>query len=106
MHANRFITFDLAVIRTNASLPSGQAFQLTEIAGPANFAPTTGMSLAVLLDGLLLLMHDVATGALTSNSFSLSVSGAGRYLTFVALEGTGLEPNGDHGAFARVTLTP
>lgn len=106
MHANRFITFDLAVIRSNASLPAGQAFQLTGIAGPANAAPTSGMSLAVLLDGALLLMHDVAAGATTSNTFSLAVSGAGRYLTFIALEGTSLEPNFDHGAFARVTLNP
>jgi hypothetical protein len=34
----------------------------------------------------------------------VSVAGSARYLTFVALDGTGLEPFNDHGGLARVML--
>jgi hypothetical protein len=104
MHANRFVTFDLDVVRRDAGLGSTQAFTLIGVAGPANVLPSTGMSLAVLVDGLPLVMHDVGAGASTSLSFSVSVAGSARYLTFVALDGTGLEPFNDHGGFARVML--
>jgi hypothetical protein len=106
MHANRFITFDLAEIRSDAGLASDQAFVLAGVAGPANFFNATGMALAVLIDGTPAVMHDLAGGASTSLSFSVPVSGSARYLTFVTLDGPGggPEPFGDHGGFAHVTL--
>jgi hypothetical protein len=105
MHAARFITFDLAEIRTDAILPSDQGFTLSGFAGPADFLPSTGMSLVVLVDGVPIMVHDVGTGASTSIPFVVPVSGFARYITFVALEGTGLEEYGDHGGFAQVLLT-
>lgn len=105
MHANRFVTFDLEVIRANAGLAADQAFLLTGFSGPTGSSPPmTGMSLAILLDGVPLVVQDVAVGARTSLAFSELVSGAGRYLTFIALEGEGLEPQWDHGGFAQVGL--
>lgn len=105
MHANRFVTFDLDVIRAAASLPLSQLFTLTGVAGPANAMPSTGMALAVLVDGIPFLIHDVGVGATTSQAFSIPVSGSARYLTFVALVGVGLEEFFDHGGFAQVTLS-
>jgi adhesin HecA-like repeat protein len=104
LHANRFVTFDLDVVRRDAGLGSTQAFTLIGVAGPANALPSTGMSLAVLADGIPLVMHDVGAGASTSLPFSVSVAGSARYLTFAALDGIGLEPFSDHGGFTRVML--
>jgi hypothetical protein len=63
------------------------------------------MSFVVLLDGIPVALHDVGTVASTALPFSVPVSGPARYLTFVALEGVGLEPNFDHGGFAQVLLS-
>ena len=104
MHANRFVTFDLAVIRAGFGFGSNQTFTLTGVAGMAGFPTSSGMSLAVLLDGVPLVMHDVAGGATTSLPFSVPVSGSARFLSFVTLEG--IEPQYDHGGFAQVVLTP
>ncbi len=103
MHADRFVTFDLAVIRTNSALAADQAFTLTGFAGPADFYPSSGMSLAVLADGVPLFLHDVGAGASTSRQFTVPVPGGARYLTFAAL--VGVEEFGDHGGFAQATLT-
>jgi len=105
MHAARFITFDLAVIRNTADLQPDQAFTLTGYAGPANFFPSTGMALMVLVDGSPDFLHLVGTGASTSIPISIPVSGSARYLTFAALEGIGLNEFGDHGGFAQVLLS-
>lgn len=105
-HANRFVTFDLAVIRANAGLAADQGFSLTGVAGPANFLPASGMSLAILVDGVPRVMHDVGTGLTTSLPFTVPVGGTERYLTFAALEGPAPEPFGDHGGFAQVRLVP
>ncbi|MEQ1857949.1 MAG: Ig-like domain-containing protein, partial [Longimicrobiales bacterium] len=73
MHANRFITFDLDVIRANASLPASQAFTLSGYSGPAEGFPTSGMSLVVLLDGLPVVLHDVGTVASAAQPFGVAV---------------------------------
>ncbi|MGE0160572.1 MAG: LamG-like jellyroll fold domain-containing protein [Gemmatimonadales bacterium] len=103
MHANRFVTFDLAVIRTSAGLPANQAFLLSGVAGPANFLSTNGISLAVLVDGVPVVLHDAGATLTTSLSFTVPVSGSARYLTFAALDYA--DEFGDHGGFARVQLS-
>ncbi|MEQ1858175.1 MAG: hypothetical protein ABL963_17110, partial [Longimicrobiales bacterium] len=65
----------------------------------------SGMSLVVLLDGLPVVLHDVGTVASAAQPFGVAVNGSVRYLTFVALEGLGLDPDWDHGGFAQVLLS-
>jgi hypothetical protein len=104
MHAARFVTFDLDQIRLQWDLDVDQAFTLSGYAGPADYVPTDGMSLVVLVDGNPY-VHDVTQGAVTSIQFVIPIGGSDRYITFAALEGPGLNEFGDHGGFAQVLLT-
>jgi len=104
MHADTFITFDLAVIRSNAGLAANTALYLTGIAGlpaPGAVQPT---SAAIITDGTERAVFDWSTTQLSS-SFSLGISGSTRYLTFIGLSGLDSDYYWAHIAFANVQLS-
>lgn len=105
MHADGFITFDLAAVRAAQGLSPDAAFTLTGWAGVANY-PSGQTSGAIILDSAPLAVFDWTTGAPVHqfDTFSLSVSGSARYLTFIGLSGLDLNNWGDHVGFANVQL--
>lgn len=106
LHGDTYITFDLDVIRANASLAPGTAFTLTGLAGQANYTPYGQTSAAIILDSSELAVFDWTQSGPTyqSTSFSLSIAGSAHYLTFVALSGLDLDNWGAHVGFANPQL--
>jgi hypothetical protein len=99
------VTFDLAVIRANHGLAADTAFVLTGSAGIANtvITPTSG---AILIDGAQLAVFDWTSGAgNTVSSYTLSLGGSVRYLTFAGLTGTDGDNFYAHVGFGNVQLT-
>jgi hypothetical protein len=109
MHADTFITFDLAVIRSQYALPAHSEFDLTGQVGLANVNLGYRTGAAILLDGNLLAVYDF-DGRTASyhgvDSLNLSIPGDGRYLTFIGLSGLDGTNGWDHLGFRNVTLTP
>lgn len=106
LHSDTFITFDLAVIRSNAALAADMPFTLTGIAGLANPGAILPTSAAILADGGLLAVYDWTAGAGTmTSSFNLTLAGSARYLTFAGLSGTDFDNFYAHVGFASVQLT-
>jgi hypothetical protein len=106
LHGDTFITFDLAVIRANNSLATNAAFTLTGSAGVANFTGYGQTSAAIVLDGTQLAVFDwKESGPLNQfSTYTLSLSGSARYLTFVGLSGLDNSNWGAHVGFANVQL--
>lgn len=108
LHADGFITFDLAVIRTNNGLAANTAFTLTGGAG-VNYDVSGGYksSGAIVLDSTLLAVFDWETGVAGKqfSSYSLSIPGSARYLTFAGLAGLDGGISYDHLGFSDVQLT-
>ena len=107
LHSDTFITFDLDVIRVNAGLAAGTAFTLSGLAGQANFTPYNQTSAAIILDSSQLAVFDwTESGPINQfSTYSLSISGSARYLTFIALSGLDSSNFGAHVGFANVQLT-
>ena len=104
MHGDTFITFDLDVIRANAGLAAGTPLVLTGIAGIANtsLAPTSG---AILIDGASLAVFDWTSGAGNiMDSYTLTLGGTNRFLTFAALSGVDADNFFAHVGFGNVQL--
>lgn len=103
MHGDTFITFDLDVIRANAGLAAGTPLLLTGAAGIANttLVPTSG---AIIADSTQLAVFDWNGPTTTYNSFSLSLSGSTRYLTFIGLSGLDADNFFAHVGFINVQL--
>lgn len=107
MHADGFITFDLAVIRTNNGLAAHTALTLTGGAGVNNNGNAGHTSAAIVVDGSALVFFDWQTGAPYHqfDSFSLTIPDTARYLTFAGLSGTDYAISFDHIGFSDVQLT-
>ncbi len=107
LHGDTFITFDLAVIRANASLAPGTPFTLTGSAGQANWNPYGQTSAAIILDSTQLALFDwTESGPVNQfSTYTLSVAGSARYLTFIGLSGLDGSNYGAHVGFANVQLT-
>lgn len=104
MHGDTFITFDLGVIRASAGLTADAPLTLSGIAGIANtsLAPTSG---AIIADSTQLAVFDWQAGAgNTLSTFSLTLSGTTRYLTFAGLSGLDADNYYAHVGFANVQL--
>jgi len=104
MHGDTFITFNLDVIRANNSLSAGTPLTLTGAAGIANtiLSPTSG---AIIVDSMQRAVFDWNSGAgNTFSTYTISLSGSDRYLTFIGL--SGLDGNNfyAHVGFANVQL--
>jgi hypothetical protein len=106
MHGDTFVTFDLNVIRTNAGLAAGTAFTLTGGAGEANFTGYAKTSGAIILDSTQLAVFDwTETGPIAQfSTYSLSIAGSARYLTFIGLSGLDNNNWGAHVGFSNVQL--
>lgn len=104
MHSDTFITFDLDVIRANASLAPGTPFTLTGSAGQANYITYNNTSGAIILDSNQLAVFDWNIGH-QSDTYSLAIAGSARYLTFIGLSGLDQDYYGSHVGFANVQLT-
>ena len=106
MHGDTFSTFDLDVIRANNSLAAGTPFTLTGIAGVANFTGHGQTSAAIILDGSQLAVFDwqesPPIGLLSS--YTLTLAGSARYLTFAGLSGLDNNNWGAHVGFGNVQL--
>jgi hypothetical protein len=106
LHGDTFITFDLDVIRANNSLAAGTPFTLTGIAGVANFTGHGQTSAAIILDGSQLAVFDwqetPPVGLLSS--YTLTLDGSSRYLTFAGLSGLDNSNWGAHVGFGNVQL--
>jgi hypothetical protein len=103
MHSDTFITFDLAVIRANAGLAANAGFTLIGSAGIANTA-LTPTSAAILYDSTQLAVFDWNGPTTTFSTYSLSVPGSARYLTFAGLSGLDNDNFFAHVGFANVQL--
>lgn len=105
MHSDGFITFDLAVIRANFGLAANAALTLTGSAGIANAAFGYQTSGAIIADGAQLAVFDWKDGAGNMiSSYSLTLSGSTRYLTFAGLSGRDNSNIYDHVGFINVQL--
>lgn len=106
LHGDTFITFDLAVIRANNSLAANTAFTLTGSAGVANFTGYGQTSAAIIIDGAQLGVFDLKeSGPLNQfSTYTLTLSGSARYLTFVGLSGLDGSNWGAHVGFGNVQL--
>ena len=105
MHSDGFITFDLAVIRANFGLAANEALKLTGSAGIANAAFGYQTSGAIIADGTQLAVFDWKDGAGNMiSSYSLTLSGSARYLTFAGLSGLDNSNIYDHVGFINVQL--
>ncbi len=106
MHGDTFVTFDLNVIRTNAGLAAGTPFTLTGGAGEANFTGYVKTSGAIILDSTELAVFDwTESGPIAQfSTYSLSISGSARYLTFIGLSGRDNSNWGAHIGFSNVQL--
>ena len=106
MHGDTFITFDLDVIRANNSLAAGTPFTLTGIAGVANFSGHGQTSAAIILDGGQLAVFDWTESPVNLvSSYTLTLAGSARYLTFAGLSGLDNTNNwGAHVGFGNVQL--
>jgi hypothetical protein len=103
LHADNFITFDLNVLRANNGLAAGTPFTLSGLAGQANYTVYTNTSGAIILDGSQLAVFDWSISH-QSDTFTLTVAGSARYLTFAGLSGRDLDYYGAHIGFANVQL--
>lgn len=106
MHADGFITFDLAAIRSAKGLPADTPFLLTGAAGVANYNPNN-TSGAIILDSAELIHFDWNSGSSPYHeydTFSLSIPGSTNYLTFAGLAGLDQSNWGDHVGFVAVQL--
>jgi hypothetical protein len=103
LHSDTFITFDLAVIRTNAGLAPNTALVLSGLAGIANttLVPT---SAAILFDSTALAVFDWIGPTDTTSRFTLTIPGNARYLSFAALSGLDGDNYFAHVGFADVQL--
>jgi len=105
MHGDTFVTFDLAVIRANNSLAANTAFTLIGSAGVANFSGYGQTSAAIIIDGTQLGVFDWTESPVNQfSTYTLSISGSARYLTFVGLSGQDNSNWGAHVGFANVQL--
>ena len=105
MHSDGFITFDLAVVRANFGLAANEALKLTGAAGIADAAFGYQTSGAIIADGTTLAVFDWKDGAGNMiSSYSLTLSGATRYLTFIGLSGLDNSNVYDHVGFINVQL--
>jgi hypothetical protein len=105
LHGDTFITFDLDVIRANNSLPAGTLFTLTGIAGVANFTGHGQTSAAIILDGSQLAVFDWSESPVNLvSSYTLTLAGSARYLTFAGLSGLDNSNWGAHVGFGNVQL--
>ncbi len=106
LHGDTFITFDLAVIRANNSLAADTAFTLSGIAGVANFTGHGQTSAAIIVDGSQLAVFDwqEAPPINLVSSYSLTIAGSARYVTFVGLSGLDASNWGAHVGFGNVQL--
>ena len=103
MHSDTFITFDLAVLRTNAGLAANTPLILTGSAGIANtsLSPTSG---AIIYDSTQALVFDWSGPTATFTTFSYSLPGTARYLTFAGLSGLDANNFFAHVGYANVQL--
>lgn len=106
LHGDTFITFDLNVIRANNSLASNTPFILTGVAGVANFNGHGQTSGAIILDSNQLAVFDWQEAAPINllSTYTLSIDGSARYLTFVGLSGLDASNWGAHVGFGNVQL--
>lgn len=105
MHGDTFITFDLDVIRANNSLAAGTMLTLTGIAGVANFSGHGQTSAAIILDGSQLAVFDWTESPVNLvSSYTLTLAGSAKYLTFVGLSGLDTSNWGAHVGFGNVQL--
>jgi hypothetical protein len=106
LHGDTFITFDLSVIRANNSLAANAAFTLTGSAGMANFSGYGKTSAAIIVDGNQLAVFDwTESGPLNQfSTYTLTLSGSARYLTFIGLSGQDNSNWGAHVGFGNVQL--
>jgi hypothetical protein len=102
IHADTFITFDLAAIRAAAGV-AGMPFTLAGIAGIANtsITPTSG---AILGDGVPLAVFDWSGPTNLVSTFTVTITGSTRYLTFVGLSGLDGDNFFAHVGFANLQL--
>lgn len=106
MHADTFITFDLAVLRSVHGVPANATMTLSGTGGIANAGSVLPTSAAILLDGVPIGVYDWSAGAGTmTTNFTLSLASTGRYLTFAGLAGTDGDHFYAHVGFANVQLT-
>lgn len=107
MHSDTFITFDLAALRSAFSLASNTAFTLSGAAGVADRTDSGQTSAAIIADNAQLAVFDWRSSSPYNqySTFSLTVSGSARYLTFAALSGLDGSNWADHVGFANVQLT-
>jgi len=106
LHGDTFVTFDLAAIRANAGMAVGTPLTLTGQAGQANWTVYTSTSAAIIVDGNQRAVFDWTASGPTSeySTFSLTLTGTSRYLTFIGLSGLDLDNYGAHVGFANVQL--
>jgi hypothetical protein len=106
MHGDTFVTFDLNVIRSYAGLAAGTAFTLTGGAGEADFTGYVKTSGAIILDSTELAVFDwTESGPVAQfSTYSLSIDGSARYLTFIGLSGRDNSNWGAHIGFSEVQL--
>lgn len=104
MHSDGFVTFDLAVIRTNSGLAANTPFVLTGVAGMANAPLNFATSGAIIADSTQLAVFDWGT-AHAIDSFSLSLTGSTRYVTFIGLSGLDKDNIYAHVGFGNVQLS-
>ena len=105
LHGDTFITFDLDVIRANHSLAAGTLFTLTGIAGVANFTGHGQTSAAIIVDGSQLAVFDWTESPVNLvSSYTLTLAGSARYLTFAGLSGLDNSNWGAHVGFGNVQL--
>lgn len=103
MHSDTFITFDLNVIRTNAGLAANTPLTLLGSAGIAN-TNLTPTSAAIIYDSTQLAVFDWNGPTSTFSTFSFTIPGNARYLTFAGLSGLDGDNFFAHVGFANVQL--
>ncbi|MBI5689778.1 MAG: hypothetical protein HZC55_06735 [Verrucomicrobia bacterium] len=107
LHADTFITFDLAAIRQANGLPANQAFVLTGSAGVADRLDSGQTSAALIVDSTGALVFDWRNAGPYHqyDTFTLTLSGTSRFLTFAALAGLDNSNWGDHVGFSNLQLS-
>ena len=114
MHADAYITFDLAVIRAENGLPADQPLRLTGELGIANFRPGQQFgnntdTATILVDGEVMRLYDFEDSPTKYHQFettSFTIPGTARYLSFAGLVGKDILNSGSHLGFTNMNLTP
>ena len=105
MHANRFVTFDLAQVRSDFGLLAAAPFRFTGRAGLNDTGCCgSGAYAFILLDGIEVFAPPLMNFSDLAIPFDIAIPGSGRYLTLVATDAG--DYNWDHVVFENAQLTP